>query len=66
MRIILEHRCESLRFTCGQCGDTKDLIFSVDPDNPSNLDIDIVDSRDVTSADEEHPEFLIQPKHIVI
>jgi hypothetical protein len=62
-RIILQHRKERLRITCGQCGDTKDIVFSIDPDRPEDLEVEIFDTID--ESNEDFPEMLSEVTHLV-
>ena len=62
-RIILQHKKERLRITCGQCGDTKDIVFSIDPNNPDELEIEIFDTID--ESNEDFPEMLSEVTHLV-
>ena len=63
-RVILRHKNERLRISCGQCGDTKDIVFSVNPDDPEEIDIEIFDAVDDTTQD--FPEMLSEVTHLVI
>jgi hypothetical protein len=62
-RIILRHKRERLRITCGQCGDTKDIVFFIDPDKPEDLEIEICDTMNETN--EDFPEMMSEITHLV-
>ena len=62
-RIIINHKRERLRITCGQCGDTKDVVFFIDPDKPEDLEIEIYDT--INDADEDFSEMLREVTHLV-
>lgn len=63
-KVIIEHKRERLRISCGQCGDTKDIIFYINPEYPEKLEIEIVDTID--ESNEDFPEMLSEVTHLVI
>ena len=58
--VILDPKKESLRITCGQCGDTFELIFE---QQGEELRIDVVRAEEILR--EHAPECYISPVHIV-
>jgi len=63
IEIILTPNSHLLRLSCGQCGDTKDLIIEILNDK---LSIVIQDSTDLTTLEEEIPEGILTPVHLII
>ena len=64
VRIILNPRAQNLRLSCGQCGDTKDITLSIDPDKKDEIEIEIFDTEELIN--EEYPEMLREPIHIIV
>jgi len=61
--ISIDWKKEHLRMTCGQCGDTQDMIFNVEGDK---LVIELIDSEDETSINREHaPECYSKFIHVI-
>lgn len=63
IEIVLDPNSQLLRLSCGQCGDTIDIIIET-VDN--KLTIYIQESTDMTTLKDDCPEFLLQPVHLLI
>jgi len=62
-RIILDPKKQMLRISCGQCGDTKDIIIDQGP-TKNLLDIEIFDAEDLSKDD--FPGMTIEPVHVIV
>jgi len=55
-----------LRVSCGQCGDTHDMIFDAEPVGKSiEISATIMDQSDY-KVNEEDPQHLLTPIHVVV
>lgn len=65
IEIIINPKKQLLRLSCGQCGDTKDIILELDPECDEKIIVGIIDSEDLTTTG-EGTAMLMQPIHLII
>jgi len=66
IELILNGKNQLLRITCGQCGDTKDFMFDIDPElGLSKIIVSICDDPEDLPG-EENPACLCKPIHLIV
>lgn len=63
IEIVLDPNSQLLRLSCGQCGDTKDIILEV---KDNKIAVYIQEALDMTILEDEVSEHLLQPVHLIV
>jgi len=66
IELYINGKNQILRITCGQCGDTKDFIFNIDPElGLSKINVSIYDNSPELPG-EENIACVSKPIHLIV
>ena len=68
IEIVLDKNTQLLRLSCGQCGDTIDIILENvnDPEDKDSIRVFINDKSIDFNSQEESAESFLKPVHLIV